>query len=168
VGEIDRRIGMERAEKSFLRRLIDLSRRRDLSWKEKWRHHWAIRHRNRALDTLRRIDDSCLMPWYALVARANGDVPVCCVLQGKVLGSLRQRSLKDIWHGEAFEGARRQLHRILEEGEAWHHDPGSDTAIESMCAPKREAFCFMRNFFYCLDIPFLHRLHTAVAGVRNA
>jgi GT2 family glycosyltransferase/MoaA/NifB/PqqE/SkfB family radical SAM enzyme len=45
-------------------------------------------------------------PWDTVHVLANGDVVVCEVREKIVLGNLRERTLREIWHGEAYRRFR--------------------------------------------------------------
>lgn len=160
---IDSRIGERRGARSGLRRLAELAVKRDVTWAETWRHRRRMRRRGRTLLQLGRGDDHCLMPWYTATVRADGSVPVCCVLQTRGLGNARERSLREIWQGEGFERARAQVRRAMAEGAAWRFDPATDTEILPSCSPGARDVqpCPFRSFFYVEDRRFL-------AGLRSS
>ena len=62
-------------------------------------HNWA----STLLTSTPRTKKNCPYPHYTLAIRANGDVMPCCVdWSGKLkLGNVRNRSLREIWNGEA-------------------------------------------------------------------
>jgi radical SAM protein with 4Fe4S-binding SPASM domain len=62
-------------------------------------HNWA----STLLTPTPRTKKNCPYPHYTLAIRANGDVMPCCVdWSGKLkLGNVRNRSLREIWNGEA-------------------------------------------------------------------
>ncbi len=167
VGRINARIGVERDRVPHWKRLIDLTLREDCTLREKWRHHWRFRRRQRATVRLGAHGDSCLMPWYSLVVKASGAVPVCCVIQANELGNLNNRSLAEIWRGDSFQQVRVQMRRIAAEGERWQHDPETDTHISRLCSVGQGKGCFMRNFYYWTDGPFVRRLGSSLTGMRT-
>jgi MoaA/NifB/PqqE/SkfB family radical SAM enzyme len=166
VGRINARIGVERDRVPRWKRLADLALRSDSTLREKWRHHRRSRRRSQATVRLGSRGDSCLMPWYAMVVKASGAVPVCCVIQTIDLGNLRQRSLAEIWHGDSFHQVRVQMRRIAAEGEHWQHDPETDTHVSQLCSVGHGKGCFMRNFYYWTDGPFVRRLGGRLSGLR--
>lgn len=159
LSRIDGRLGARRAAKSPLRRLGELVARPDATWAKKWRHHWRMKRRLRILEELGRRDDHCLMPWYTATVRADGSVPVCCVLQTTSLGNVLDRPLREIWYGERFERARSQIRRAMAEGADWKVDP-ADTGIQPSCSPSAREVqpCPFRSFFYLGDRRFVERL----------
>lgn len=167
VGRINVRIGTERDRIPRWKRLTDLALRGDFTLREKWHHHRKIKRRNEATIRLGGSSDSCLMPWYALVVNANGAVPVCCVIQEKDLGNIRNHQLADIWHGDSFHEVRLQMRRIAAEGAHWQHDPENDTHISRICAVGKGKGCFMRNFYYWTDGSFSNRLGTSISDIRS-
>lgn len=50
----------------------------------------------------------CTIPWGSAVVVANGDVLACCV-PGSKMGSLNERSLEEIWQGEAYRRLRARV-----------------------------------------------------------
>ncbi len=82
--DVERRLGAERNQLSVFKRLVGLARRRDFSTGEKWRHHWRMRRRSQVQKMFQTGDDPCIMPWYTMTVRADGTVPICCVLQGSL------------------------------------------------------------------------------------
>jgi len=163
LARIDTRLAERRQAKSPLRRLSELAARRDATWSEKWRHHWRMKRRLKVLDDLGRRDDHCLMPWYTATVRADGSVPVCCVLQTRGLGDARVRSLREIWYGDGFERARRQIRRAMAEGPRWEFDSAADTEIAPSCSPTARDVqpCPFRSFFYVDDRRFVGRLRSS-------
>lgn len=163
LGRIEGRLGERRGARSPLRRLGELAARRDATWAEKWRHHWRMKRRLRVLEDLGQRDDHCLMPWYTATVRADGSVPVCCVLQTTSLGNVRDRPLGEIWHGEGFGRARTQIRRAMAEGAAWRFDPGADADIQPSCSPSAPEAqpCPFRSFFYVEDRRFVGRLRAS-------
>lgn len=166
---IEGRLGAERARRPLARRLFDLARRRDFSLGEKWRHHWRMRRRARVQAMLQTGDDPCVQPWYTLTVRADGSVPLCCVLQGSGSESLEDRSLAEIWNGERMSRLRRQMRRVIAEGLDWRFDPERDTEVRSMCscAHPRASRCHIRSFYYCEDLPFFRALRETAGGLRG-
>ena len=51
----------------------------------------------------------CPFPFYTMVINANGDVTACCVDWNKntKVGNVKEATLHDIWHGDAFRELRR-------------------------------------------------------------
>lgn len=167
VHEINARIGAERNRAPRWKQLTDLALRSDFTLREKWRHRQRVRRRRRATPRLLAQGVSCLMPWYALVVKGDGTVPVCCVIQQKELGNVRDRSLTEIWHSASFHQVRDQVRRIVVEGKRWQHNPDTDTHISQFCAEGHGKGCFMRSFYYWTDGPFVRRLGSSISGMRT-
>ena len=94
-----------------------------------------------------------------MTVRADGTVPVCCVLQSSGVGDVHRQGPEEIWHGSAFGRIRRQLRRIVTEGAAWSHDPARDPEIGPACSPTAAcAPCPFRSYYYAQDHRFFARL----------
>jgi hypothetical protein len=159
----------ERAGRPVARRLFDLARRRDFSAAEKWRHHWRMRQRSQVQAMFQTGDDPCVMPWYTMTVRADGSVPLCCVLQGSGTERLQDRTLGEIWNGERMTRLRQQMRRVIAEGPNWRFDSQHDTEVRSMCSCAHPGTdrCHIRSFYYCWDLPFFHTLRETAATLQN-
>lgn len=116
--------------------------------------------------TLRQECDCCIGPWYTLTIRADGTIPVCCVLQRSTLGRLEDGPLGDTWRGAALQRVRRELRRMIARRGAW--EPGHYPDVVPMCHPASTGIerCHFRSFYFTRDLPFLRRLRATIAGVR--
>lgn len=54
------------------------------------------------------MQKGCQVPWQDSFIAHNGDVHPCCV-SPRVLGSLKQQTFEEIWHGEQYSTFRRNL-----------------------------------------------------------
>lgn len=165
--KIEGRIGAERDRRTMAGRLLELVRRQDFTAGEKWRHHWRMRLRAQVQAMFQTGDDPCIMPWYTLTVRADGSVPMCCVLQGSGSERLQDRTLAEIWNGERMTRLRQQMRRVIAEGPAWRFDPQRDSEVRSMCscAHASPGRCHIRSFYYCWDLPFFHTLRETAAAL---
>ncbi len=163
LSDIGTRLHDERSHQSWLRRLVDAP---PSSLRTRLHHHRRARLKARAL-ALIRPSDGCIVPWHSLVIRADGTVPLCCILQTRIMGRVPDDSLSTIWHGEAFARVRRQMRRTIRDGKAWRSTDDDD--IVSMCAWHSETsrLCVFRNFFYCMDLPFVRKLHETTDRIRR-
>jgi MoaA/NifB/PqqE/SkfB family radical SAM enzyme len=168
VHEIGARIGAERRQTPGWKRLADLILRSDCSLRDKWRHRRRMKRRRKAAPRVLAQGVSCLMPWYGMVVKGNGVVPVCCVIQEMGLGNVRDHSLAEIWHSTPFQQVRSQIRRIVMDGVDWRLDPEVDTHISEVCGETHGRGCFMRTFYYWTDGPFVRRLGDSVLTLRRA
>ena len=118
---------------------------------------------------LQGLCDCCLAPWHTLTMRADGSVPVCCVLHDMTIANLRDHSLEEIWFGPPMSRVREEIRRTFVEGERWKPDPDTDKHIRPMCAMNSDidARCRFRNDFFCQDFPFLRKLHSTLKIIRS-
>ena len=123
----------------------------------------------RGRDKLREITDCCIAPWHSMTIRATGEVPVCCALQDRIIGQVRDGSVEAIWNGPAFARIRQQIRRSLREGENWRYVADRDTEIVDFCASicGRDKRCRFRSYYFSRDWPFMQRLRKAIARVRR-
>jgi MoaA/NifB/PqqE/SkfB family radical SAM enzyme len=98
------------------------------------------------------LESYCLIGWHSMVIRTTGMVAPCCILQGKELGNVYRQSVRDVWHGEAYNRFRAELSRILREGRSWQHDTARDQTVDALCGAK--GACPVGTFFYEPDIRF--------------
>lgn len=165
VREIAVRIGERRARKSAPRRLAEMLARRDQDLGAKLRHRRRMKRWHRTLQDLEAHPDPCILPWYSMTVRADGSVPVCCVLQSSGVADVQRQDLDEIWRGAAFGRIREQLRRILAEGAAWGHDPVRDPDIQPSCSPTATcAPCPFRSYYYAQDHRFFARLRALQSG----
>lgn len=150
----------------WLRRIGTIFRSKEWPWSSKLRHQITKRFLPRS-PALIRMSDGCLTPWLTLTVRADGSVPVCCVLQTRKRAHIPEQRLREIWHGEAFAGLRRQMRRSILLRDSWKPDDAN--GLQMMCAwDKSEGeHCNFRNFFYFMDHDFVRDLHGATARVRG-
>jgi len=163
---VNTRVGADRNRLARWKRLTRLALRRDFTLRQKWRHHCRTKRRTAAIDRMGTHADACLMPWYAMVVKGNGAVPVCCVIQQNELSSIHGRSLAEVWHGEPFRESRDQIRRIAAEGARWQYDEQSDTRVSQVCGVNGGKGCFMRTFYYWTDAAFVSRLDRTITRIR--
>lgn len=108
------------------------------------------------------LHEFCLVGWYSTTINANGDVVTCCILQDRksaVLGNIGERSLSEIWFGEAYGRFREELREIMaRRGRV--ADFGRSRCVESICAEK--GACPTRSYYWADDFPFRRLFHGAV------
>lgn len=167
VTGIEAAIGAERDQLSWLERATRLVRRSDLSWRERFEHHWRIRRRRQLV--ARAIDGflPCIRPWYALTVRPDGIIPVCCVRQHRALADLDRQTLAEAWTGDGFQLYRREMRRVLTEGKTWQHDPARDRWARPRCAAGSSGLerCPFRSFYYLEDGSFVRNLRTLLGSL---
>ena len=114
VTQIGVKLGEERKALSTVRRLVELATRSDFTLREKIDHHRraarAARGRREANEGL---GTHCLIGWHSMLVRSTGMVAPCCLLQGTELGNVYRQSVREVWHGEAYDRFRGELSRIL-------------------------------------------------------
>ena len=111
--------------------------------------------------------DPCIRPWYGLTVRSDGAVPVCCVRQHLLMGSVHDHSLEAIWEGESFQRYREQMRRLITAGEDYVKDPKDDLLSASCCFDSRGiGRCPFRSFYYREDLPFISRLESLVGPAK--
>ncbi len=163
--DIHERLHAYRMQKGTFGRLRDLLLRDDVGLREKLVHRFELARKNRAMTLLADSGGVCLAPWYTLTVRANGSVPICCVLQSTRLGDTNEQSLQDIWWGDGFVTARREMRdMLLADGE-----PPQGKVLPTMCSPKKtgDQGCTFRAFYYCGDLPFHRRLLDVLKEMRS-
>jgi MoaA/NifB/PqqE/SkfB family radical SAM enzyme len=159
VGEMSARLDAERRSKGPLRRLAHLIGRRDLSWREKIEHHLRASASRRVDQERAGFDQPCVIGWHSLVVRTGGPVAPCCILQGSPLGNIFKQSLREVWYGDDFGRFRRELAKIIAEGQKWEYDPVEDRTVVAMCGGKSSSVCPIKSYYYQADIPFLRELN---------
>ncbi len=158
------RVTRRQAGTPFHRTVWNQFRNRHSSLREKWRRFSNSRHRP-ATQALLGQHGGCVALWHTMTVRADGSVPVCCVRQTSRLASVEDQCLEDIWYGDAFQHARRQMHRALQQGRHWAPEAEEIPALVPMCSwDAREGLrrCIFRNFYYSTDHRFVRRLHKTV------
>ena len=154
VAAMNRRVGARRG--SLPRRVVRFLRRDDWPLAEKVGHlRREVRRRHHARGT-RGLDSYCTIGWHSMVIRTTGAVAPCCILQGKELGNVYRQSVREVWHGEAYQRFRAELSRILREREAWRPDPESDRTVDGLCGTK--GACPVATFYFAEDVPFVRGL----------
>lgn len=132
-------------------RLSRFVTRRDLSWREKLTHRRKMAAARRLEEQEAGLAEPCLIGWHSLVIRTSGIVAPCCILQSAPLGDLRTQSLREVWFGEPYAAFRRELARMLREGESWRHDPARDRTLAPFCGGKE---CPIKSFYFRSDVGF--------------
>lgn len=160
VAKLAESIAAERSQ-SFAAKLTRFLDTKEFSIADKLRHRKKLRERARVDPRLAEVADYCVIGWHSLVIRSSGEVAPCCILQGKTFGNVFTQSVKDVWFSPAYEEFRRELRRIMDEGDAWQPSQEEKT-VDMLCA-KRHA-CPMRNFYYQTDPGFVRDYHAVLTG----
>jgi radical SAM protein with 4Fe4S-binding SPASM domain len=149
------RISQERALRPLGSRLTRFVTRSDVGFSENIRHFLRFRLGSLSNRLTRDFLDTCIIGWYALVVRTNGDVAPCCILQGKSLGNIYRQSLREIWYGDDYKEFRSELRSLFDE-------PATTAGrfIEPMCGRGDGVErCPIKSFYFRPDIAFTRRLH---------
>jgi MoaA/NifB/PqqE/SkfB family radical SAM enzyme len=153
VARIGVKVGTARNEMNPIQRMAHLLLRDDFSLGEKVEHVRKRRERERVLKANAGLASHCVIGWHSMLVRATGVVAPCCILQGKELGNVYKQSIREVWHGEAFNRFRSELSRVLREGASWEYDPERDKTVEAICGPHGN--CPIANFYYYPDTRFV-------------
>ncbi len=165
VAEMSHRLSLERSRLSLPAKAARFLLRDGFTLPEKighFRDHLRLRRASRASEGL---ESYCLIGWHSMVVRTTGAVAPCCILQGKELGNVYRQTVREVWHGEAYNRFRAELSRILREGPGWRHDEGADRTVDSLCGLKDA--CPIGTFYYKPDVPFLRSFNEKLAGARS-
>jgi MoaA/NifB/PqqE/SkfB family radical SAM enzyme len=163
VEALSRRVGADRG--GVLRRLARFATRDDFPLRERLAHLGRQARRRWVVRANQGLEAHCLIAWHSLVVRTTGMVAPCCILQGKELGNVYRQSLREVWLGEPYQSFRRELGRILREGERWQHDPATDRVVDGMCGKK--GACPIGTFYYWPDHHFLRGLGDRLVTLRG-
>lgn len=108
------------------------------------------------------LESHCLIGWHSMLIRTTGTVAPCCILQGKELGNVYRQSVREVWHGEAYNRFRAELSRILRDGAAWRHDETTDRTVDGLCG----GGCPVGTFYYTPDTCFLKSFNRGLVQLR--
>jgi MoaA/NifB/PqqE/SkfB family radical SAM enzyme len=136
-------------------RLARFVTRRDLTWSEKLAHRRKLAQTRNVEAQVAGLDEPCLIGWHSLVIRTNGVVAPCCILQGSPLGDIHGQTLHEVWYGERYAAFRRELSRMMREGDAWEHDATTDVTLIPLCGGKE---CPIKSFYFRGDVEFRRAL----------
>jgi hypothetical protein len=153
VAAMNAELHQERLARPALERVRDFFFGGDFRFGERLRHHLRMRRIRRTEQQTRGSAAPCLIGWYSMVVRTSGEVGPCCILQGKPLGNVYRDSLQEVWNGEAYERFRRELKRIMREGDGWSASP-DEQFVEGLCGG-RTAACPIANFYFRYDAKFM-------------
>ena len=124
-----------------------------------------MRQRRGAQELLAQHGEPCLLPWYTLTVRADGSVPVCCVLQHRSVGNIYESSLAEIWKSEELANLRQAL-RASAHGEPPEPRPEGDLeCTDDICTVKKRGQfdCPFRGSFYRHDLTFSKEIASLVS-----
>ena len=157
VGAMNARLDAERRARGSAARLARLITRRDLTWREKIEHRRRVAASREVDRAVAGLADPCIIGWHSMLIRTSGVVAPCCILQGSVLGDVFRQSIAEVWNGEPYARFRRELARIMREGDAWQAD-GEQTVVP-LCASRTGEVCPIRSYYYRPDIGFMRGLN---------
>ncbi|HEY0141270.1 MAG TPA: radical SAM protein [Thermoanaerobaculia bacterium] len=143
-----------RRAQPLARRAVNFLRRPD-ALRAKLAHFVRMQLRYRRERHVADYDDACIIGWYSMLVRSTGDVGPCCILQGKRLGNIMEKSVTDIWYGQAYQTFRTELNRIRAARHAWTPE-GTETITEGGCGLAGP--CPMRSYYYRSDDAFAREL----------
>lgn len=152
LNPIHQRMAAARSSLSLAARATRFLRRRDFTLREKIDHVLKQARLRRTLRASQGLDSYCLIGWHSLLVRTTGAVAPCCILQGKEVGNVYRQSLREIWHGEAYNRFRAEFSRIMREKAAWNLDESKDRIIDPLCGG---GHCPIATFYYQPDRSFL-------------
>lgn len=161
VAEMNRRIEAKQGN-PLLRKASWLLRRDGFTLAETIGHLKEGAERRRARRWAAGLESYCLIGWHSMLIRTTGTVAPCCILQGKELGNVYRQSVREVWHGEAYNRFRAELSRILRDGAAWEHDEAADQTVDGMCG----SGCPVGTFYYTPDTPFLRSFNDGLVRLR--
>jgi MoaA/NifB/PqqE/SkfB family radical SAM enzyme len=159
IERIEDRMGLERGRRTLLGRGFSLLTMPGYSFRQKWDHHWMMKRRHEVRQLLIARPEPCIRPWYTLVVRSDGQVPICCVRQAHLMADVATDALKAIWEGEQFVQYRKQMRRGLIEGGNYKPREG-EKLISEACTTLEWGTrrCPFRSFYYRFDLRFYRRL----------
>jgi radical SAM protein with 4Fe4S-binding SPASM domain len=160
VAEMNQRLAGE--GNPILRKASWLLRRDGFTLAETLGHLKEGMERKRARRWAAGLESYCLIGWHSMLIRTTGTVAPCCILQGKELGNVYRQSVREVWHGEAYNRFRAELSRILREGAAWKHDETADRTVDSLCGNG----CPVGTFYYKPDTRFLRSFNDSLVQLR--
>jgi hypothetical protein len=163
VTRIGARIGEERKALSTVRRLARLATRGDFTLREKIEHHRRLRKHEAMKAANEGLGTHCLIGWHSMLVRSTGLVAPCCLLQGSELGNVYRQTVREVWHGEAYNRFRGELSRIMRQRTNWRHDAERDRTITPLCGPT--GGCPIGSFYYYPDTPFLRTFNETVRRI---
>ena len=162
IGAISDTLTRERSGRGTVRRALDFVTRRDGSIADRLRHHFDFRRQRQRSEMSRGFREACLIGWHSMLIRTTGTVAPCCIMQDARLGNAFEQSIDEVWYGEGYAAFRRELSRILVQGESWQHDPAADRTVAPLCAVGK---CPASTFWFGDDFPFRRQLDAIARGV---
>ncbi|MFC1888188.1 radical SAM/SPASM domain-containing protein [Thermodesulfobacteriota bacterium] len=63
------------------------------------------------------IESYCFQPWYKVVIRPDGTVQPCCNFFDHRVENIREKTLREIWSGDYFQGIRHDIMNNIVQGE---------------------------------------------------
>ncbi|MFN7976108.1 MAG: radical SAM/SPASM domain-containing protein [Acidobacteriota bacterium] len=107
----------------------------------------------------------CFVGYYSPTIRATGRIAMCCTVQDRFMGHVDE-GIGATWNSAGYRSLRRQLRRIMSEGQRWTYRPDQEGHVVPMCAGSGFAGCRTRDFFYQEDIPFVRKLNGLLKSMR--
>jgi MoaA/NifB/PqqE/SkfB family radical SAM enzyme len=157
VREITGRLSIERQARGRVQNLLHFITRSDFTMREKLAHRRRIAAMRAVERDTAGLAESCIIGWHSMVIRTTGVVAPCCILQASPLGNVFQQSVRDVWYGEPYARFRRELARIMHEGQEWSGEPGE--TVVPMCAGKGTETCPIKSYYFKPDVRFLRQLN---------
>jgi MoaA/NifB/PqqE/SkfB family radical SAM enzyme len=154
LSTIHSKLHQERVGRGIAHRLRHYLTNGDFTLGERLRHSIASRRANRRIRAAEGLPDFCLIGWHSMVIRATGTVAPCCILQGKSFGNIYEKSVREIWYGEAYERFRQELSEIMRHGDEWAWDPARHRTVNPQCASSSFGACPVRSYYYAPDVAF--------------
>ncbi len=135
----------------------------EFSLKEKLEHRRNMKKRVLERFYLDKGLDPCLRPWYALTIRSDGNIPIYCVRQHILMGSIYKIYIKDIWHSDNFLNYRNQMRKLILLGKDFKNNFKDDT-LSKGCLLTNKGFnsCPFRSFYYRKDFGFMKKLESII------
>lgn len=153
VKAMNEELHKERMNRSWFERLAHFADTHDFTLREKLAHRlhlWKTRDAEHDFG----FQPSCLIGWYSMVVRTNGEVGPCCILQAKSLGNVYKQSVAEVWHGPGYNSFRQELLRIMKDQGSWQYSPERDRIVEPLCGGAT-ANCPISTFYFSSDRRFM-------------
>ena len=55
----------------------------------------------------------CLAPWAGTLVKANGDVYICCAIQGETVGNIKCGGILNVWRGDSYAAVRGEATQLF-------------------------------------------------------
>jgi MoaA/NifB/PqqE/SkfB family radical SAM enzyme len=166
VREMIDRLHSERSAKGLLQRARVFLSRDDFTMREKLAHRMRIRREAKVSRRQSQFEESCVIGWYSMVVRSDGQAAPCCILQGKKLGNIYEQPLAEVWAGPSYQGFRGELSRIIAKHRDWTAG-ADDRTVDDNCGWRGTDRCPMKSFYYFPDVAFVEKLSALFDEMRG-